>query len=722
MFAAGLHHMEAEERMAKGSGVTPLIAVDAVAIDTETTSLDARQAWVVEVAGMRLVGGGLEAGASLRRRVRPPQPIPPSATRVHGIDDAAVSHEATFAEVWPEFSAFIGDDVVIGHALGFDLAVIKRECERAGIAWVRPRALDTRLLAEIAAPDLAGYSLDDLAGWLGIAVTDRHTALGDAATAARVFLALLPKLRDRGIRTLAEAERACAGLSEALTEQHFAGWVETAPAQPVIAPGERPPRIDSYPYVNRIRDVMTAPAKFIAPNAPVGAALDRMSRARTSSLFVSPSKAAAAPRPDDTGIITERDLLRGLAAHGADALALPVERMASRPLACVPADAFAHVAISRMNRLKIRHLGVTDEQGVVIGALSARDLLRLRAEGGLLLGDEIEQAADVPALARGWGKLPQVAAGLMSEGIAGRDIAVLISRCLGALTERAAVLAERRMQAEGRGSAPCPYAVALLGSAGREESLLAVDQDNALIFSEGAPDGVEDRWFAALGTRIADILHEVGVPYCKGGVMAKNPQWRGSIAIWQGRIEDWIRRSNPHDLLSVDIFFDLRPVHGEAGLANHIWRTAFDAARGDAAFAKLLAESAGAREAGFNWLGRFKTDKGRIDLKKAGLFGIVNMARTLAIRHHVVERSTTARLAGIKALGRGAEADLDALADAQGTFLDLILNQQIVDIEHGRPATNRVAVERLSRRDRSRLRVALEAVEHLDELTRDLLP
>jgi DNA polymerase-3 subunit epsilon/CBS domain-containing protein len=143
---------------------------------------------------------------------------------------------------------------------------------------------------------------------------------------------------------------------------------------------------------------------------------------------------------------------------------------------------------------------------------------------------------------------------------------------------------------------------------------------------------------------------------------------------------------------------------------------------GRSAFAKLLAESAGAREAGFTWLGRIKTENGRIDLKKAGLFGIVSMARVLAIRHHVVERSTLRRLAGIEALGRGGEADLDALADAQQTFLDLILGQQVEDIEHGRPATSWVAVARLSRRDRVRLRAALKAVESVEQLTRDLLP
>jgi DNA polymerase-3 subunit epsilon/CBS domain-containing protein len=562
-----------------------------------------------------------------------------------------------------------------------------------------------------------------VAAWLGIDVTDRHSAPGDAIAAARIFIALLPKLRECGIRSLAEAERACRTLGNVLDAQHKAGWVEAVRAPGAADRGESRSRIDSYPYIHRVREVMSAPARFIAPQEKVGAALDRMSRERVSSLFVLPfAPDAPPPRPDTAGIITERDVLRGLAAHGVDALALPVERMSSRPLACVPADAFAHVAIGRMNRLKIRHLGVTDEQGVVIGALSARDLLRLRAEAGLLLGDEIGQSADVRVLARAWAKLPRIAAGLIAEGIAARDIAALISRGVGALTRRAAELAERRMADAGRGGPPCPYAVAVLGSAGREESLLAMDQDNALVFSAGEPDGAEDRWFGALAMHIADILDAVGVPYCKGGVMAKNPQWRGSVATWHGRIEHWISRSSPDDLLSVDIFFDLRQVSGEAGLATGIWRTAFDMARGEAAFAKLLAESAGVREAAFTWLGRIKTENGRIDLKKAGLFGIVSMARVLAIRHHVVERSTLRRLAGIEALGRGGEADLDALADAQQTFLDLILGQQVEDIEHGRPATNRVAVARLSRRDRVRLRAALKALESVEELTRDLLP
>jgi CBS domain-containing protein len=408
-------------------------------------------------------------------------------------------------------------------------------------------------------------------------------------------------------------------------------------------------------------------------------------------------------------------------SHGGDALTMPVERAMSYPLAAVPADAFVYRAIGRMSRLNVRHLGVVDEMGCVIGALSSRDLLRLRAGEAVVLGDEIDEANDVHALGSAWAKLPAVVKSLLAEGVSARDVAAVISRELGALTRRAAVIAEGRMRDAGRGGPMCPYAVAVLGSGGRGESLLAMDQDNALVFADGAPGGTEDRWFEQLGVHVADILHEVGVPYCKGGVMARNPQWRGSLATWRERIGHWIGQSNPQSLLSVDIFFDMRPVHGDGRLCTTLWRDGFDTARGQLGFAKLLAEAAGSGESGLGLLGRFRTSQGRIDVKKVGLFRIVSTARALAIRHHVVERSTLARLAGIKALGIGAASDLDALIAAQETLLDLLLAQQTEDLERGRPPSNAVAVRRLSSRDRDRLRSTLEAVGHIDEVMRGLL-
>ncbi|MDC7788732.1 DUF294 nucleotidyltransferase-like domain-containing protein [Rhodoplanes sp. TEM] len=709
--------------MAAADNATPLMVLEAVAIDTETTGLDPRKAWTVELAAVRISAGRVVPEPVFRRLVRPPEPIPRAAAAIHGIDDGMVAAAPAFAEAWPDYAAFMRTGaVVIGHAVGFDLAVLRRECERAGLPWTRPRTLDTLLLAEVAQPDLAEYSLDSLASWLGITIEGRHSGLGDARACAQLFLALVPRLRARGIRTLAEAEQACRTLTEVLDQHHRAGWVEPVSA-PVRSDREAVfARIDSYPYRHTIGEIMRAPPRLAASDTPLSAALGTLVGERISSLFVhAPGADPARLRPADLGIVTERDILRALAHHGPDAFALPVAKVMAKPLAAVPADAFVYRAIGRMGRLGVRHLAAVDEAGFVVGALSARDLLRLRAGEAVTLGDAIDQAEDVEGLAAAWATLPRVAAALSAEKVSARNVAAVISRELGAVTRQAAVIAEARMRDAGRGEPPCAYAVAVLGSAGRGESLLAMDQDNALFFATGDPDGPEDRWFAELGTHLAAILNDVGLPFCKGGVMGKTPEWRGSVATWRERIAAWVRRSRPQDLLSVDIFFDLRPVHGDPAIANDLRAAAFDAAKGEIAFAKLLAESAGAVELGLGFFGGFRTQGGRLDLKRTGTFPIVTAARALAIRHHVVERSTPERLAAMRTLGLGGQHDLQGLVDALGTFLDLILAQQLADLEHGIPAGNAVVVKQLAQRDRERLRLGLEQVAQIDWLTRDLL-
>ena len=64
--------------MDRTGGVAPLLSLDAVVIDTETTGLDPRKARVIELAGVRLSGGKLDAGGSFRQLLRPAgESIPP---------------------------------------------------------------------------------------------------------------------------------------------------------------------------------------------------------------------------------------------------------------------------------------------------------------------------------------------------------------------------------------------------------------------------------------------------------------------------------------------------------------------------------------------------------------------------------------------------------------------------------------------------------------------
>ena len=214
--------------MVATGNAAPLIGLDAVVIDTETTGLDAGKARLIEVAVVRIVGGRAEPDSVWRSLVQPGELIPTEATAIHGIDAAKLAGAPVFAAVWPELAARMANHVVVGHTVGFDMAMLKRECQLAGISWQPPRLLDTRLLAQLAKPTLAGYSLDQVASWLGVEIAGRHSAQSDALTTAAVLHALVPKLRERGIRTLAEAMAACRSLTAVLDEQHRAGWVDAA--------------------------------------------------------------------------------------------------------------------------------------------------------------------------------------------------------------------------------------------------------------------------------------------------------------------------------------------------------------------------------------------------------------------------------------------------------------------------------------------------------------
>lgn len=704
------------------SGATPLFAASILAIDTETTGLDPASARIVELAAVRLTAGRLDPEPPLIARVRPDIAIPPKSTSIHGITDEMVAGAPPFSGVLPRLTALMGGRLIIGHAVGFDLAILASEARRAALDWQVPRWLCVRTLAMIAAPTLANHSLDGLASWLGVEIVNRHSALGDAEAAARIFLALIPLLEQRGIVTVAQAERASRERPTGQDAAAAAGWEQAPERRPASSAIGGLSEADIHAYRHRVADSMPRNVHIIAADRPLQHAMEMMVDAGVSSVLVaddpSPGQPVAA-----YGILTERDVLRRVRQSGPAILAQPSGPLATRPLSSIRANAFVYRAIGRLSRLGVRHLGVHSDLGRLIGVVSARDLLRTRGGAAVALDDAIEGADSSRALAAAWSTLPAVAGALTAEGVDARIVCRIVSEEIRAMTRRAGVLAERAMQEAGRGGPPADFCLLVLGSGGRGESLLAPDQDNALVFeAEGAEadeGSATDRWFADYAERLSVILDEAGIPLCRGGVMARNPQWRGSLATWRARIEAWVGKSRPEDLLNVDIFFDMAPVHGDIELGQRLFDLAYEIARDRTAFAKLLGEAIPASDALTVW-GGLRTEDGRIDLKRYGLFPIVALARTLAIRHGVALRATDERLAG---LGEklGAHADFDLLERSHRTLVAALLRQQAQDIEQGHAPSNRLDPTMLSKTELDDVKRALRDVRSVPTLVRDLM-
>ncbi len=707
--------MSPSKRVDNGTAVlasTPLVSLPTVSLDTETTGLDTTTARIVQLGAIGMLGPKIDPNRVFETLVNPGSLIPAASTAIHGISDGDVEAAPKVNDVIPRLSEFVGDSVVIGHTIGFDLEILQRQADLTGVDWPTPKALDVRLLAQIAIPDLADYGLDALCDHLEIEIQGRHSAIGDAKAAAAVFAALIPRLRRRGIRTITEAESAVRHIGKRQTASSGTpGYNELPNSNREDTRALE--RIDSYPYRHRVTDVMSSPPVTLAANRSLREAADILIGRGISSVFVT-------DEAGEPGIVTERDVLRAVQAQGGAALDAKLGEFQSKPLYTVSAQSRVYKAIGRMDRLGVRHLGVTDSSGALVGAVTTRNLLRHRATTAMILGDQLTAAESVHELAETWAKVPVMAERLVDEDVDPRMIADVISTEICILTRRAAELGEARMRAAGRDGPPMPYAVLVLGSGGRGESLLAPDQDNAIVYERGAAGGAEDAWFAALGSHIADILDEVGIPYCKGGVMAREPAWRKSLDDWKATVDHWVGRQSPEDLLNVDIFYDARTVHGDRTLGDAAWSYAYEHGAKVPSFWRALSGTLTSWRKPIGTFGGFRTGRDeRLDLKLGGLMPIFTAARLLSIKVGAKVRDTPSRLRSAAEAGLASQDQIEGLVEAHHVILGAMLRQQIADIAGGVRLGPRVNPCILSKAGRTALRDALRRVPGAIDLARE---
>lgn len=200
LFAASEEHHEQDARV--------LADIAYTVFDTETTGLDpANGDEIIQIGATRIVNGKMLRAECFDQLVDPKRSIPEAGIAIHHIRPEMVRGQPTISEVLPSFHAFVADTVLVGHNVAFDMRFLKLKEGASGVVFDQP-VLDTLLLATVVHPNEESHALEAIALRLGVAISGRHTALGDAFTTAEVFLKLLPLLRQRGIATLGQAREA----------------------------------------------------------------------------------------------------------------------------------------------------------------------------------------------------------------------------------------------------------------------------------------------------------------------------------------------------------------------------------------------------------------------------------------------------------------------------------------------------------------------------------
>ncbi len=149
---------------------------DYVVIDTETTGLS-RTDRILEIAAAKIVNHSIVA--TYTQLINPGMPIPSFITSLTGISDAMVAEAPSIETALPEFLSFCEDLPAVGHNIGFDLGMIRRSCEFAGIECTLSMGEDVMYLARRCYPEWEGFSLSFVCGSLDVQDYPVHRALKD---------------------------------------------------------------------------------------------------------------------------------------------------------------------------------------------------------------------------------------------------------------------------------------------------------------------------------------------------------------------------------------------------------------------------------------------------------------------------------------------------------------------------------------------------------------
>lgn len=180
---------------------TPLFDVTFCVLDLETTGVSPANCEITEIGAVKYKGG--ELLGTFQTLVDPGQAIPPSIMFLTGITHAMVFDAPRIETALPMFLEFIGNAIVVGHNVRFDLSFLNAAATRLGYGRLENKSVDTAALARrLIRPEVRNLRLQTLADHFRSPVKPVHRALDDARATAHVLHGLLERVGSLGVTNL----------------------------------------------------------------------------------------------------------------------------------------------------------------------------------------------------------------------------------------------------------------------------------------------------------------------------------------------------------------------------------------------------------------------------------------------------------------------------------------------------------------------------------------
>ena len=165
-------------------------------LDVETTGGKFNEEGITEIAIYRFDGEKIvDQFVSL---INPEIPIQPFVQQLTGINDKMLINAPKFYQIAKRILEITENSILVAHNSSFDYRMLKIEFERLGYKFYISQLCTVKLSKKII-PDLKSYKLGNLVKNLGIPISNRHRASGDALATVELFKLLLLKDNEKVI-------------------------------------------------------------------------------------------------------------------------------------------------------------------------------------------------------------------------------------------------------------------------------------------------------------------------------------------------------------------------------------------------------------------------------------------------------------------------------------------------------------------------------------------
>lgn len=442
--------------------------------------------------------------------------------------------------------------------------------------------------------------------------------------------------------------------------------------------------------IAKVGDTLIHEACMVDENTKLIDAIEKSMQFKTSTIIVKKSDGGY-------GIITDSLLKVKVLLQGRD-LTIPVRDIAIFPLLTIQKDDYLFEALTILIKRNIKRIGVTNNNGEMIGILEQIDILSHFANHTYVIESKIKNANKVEDLKIASNEFLNIIKSLQAKGVKIYHISNLIGQLNTKVYQKlySLVLPEELQK---------NACLIVMGSEGRNEQIIKTDQDNALVIK----NGIDVEQYRPYMQQLTNHLVDLGYPPCEGNIMVSNPYWCKTADEYKTDITKWINSPDMKSYLDLAIFIDAFAVAGDKELLINLKEYLYNKIQSKDIFMAYFAKSTLAFDTPTTF-SSFMAKDDLINIKKAAIFPIVQGIRSLALKEKIKETTTIKRIKILEARNILEKTKAAELIEAFEIASTLRLKNQLDCIQEGVPLTNEINTNDLGKIERDLLKESFKIV------------